>query len=238
MADYYTPSGKYLGTWGRGQGSATAVRGILESDYDTLAREAWKAAERSRTGDGIDRCDYHGTRSWERPRVVANSQDMFNASKQIAVQADQRVFLEGLFADARSTHGEEQGAYLVYSFKDGSLRLIRARNRELTAEDRKVRFKWDLGVDKSGRVVMPTDDTQVVIGTIHTHWDDQKREVPEVSPRWDVPSAKDKRFVVFALDRNHLHRADPDGSAHNRLPRNLDDVLSPAMRIYGNTFTP
>jgi hypothetical protein len=160
---------------------------------------------------------------------------MFEASKPIVVQANQDTLINRLFSDAKAAHGEEQGAYMVYSYKSGTLSLIRATNGAPQAQ-RKTRFLWSLGKDSFGRAVMPADGTQVVIGTIHTHWDDQGREAPELSRDVDLPSARTMKIVVYALDRRYLHRADPDGTAHNKMTRALSDVLSPALRVYGKSF--
>jgi hypothetical protein len=115
--------------------------------------------------------------------------------------------------------------------------LIRATNASPQAE-KKIRFLWNLGKDTSGRAVMTNDATQVVIGTIHTHWDDRAREAPELSRDVDLPSARTMKFVVYALDRNYLHRADPDGTPHNKMTRAISDILSPALRVYGKSFGP
>lgn len=229
--EYYSPSGKYLGTWG--SGSFSGFRALLDSEYDgVLTRQkqidAITASQPAEPGADT---------WWDKPIIGPIAQAMFEASKPIQVQVDQNIFLEGLFSDAKAAHGEEQGAYMVFSFKLLRLFFVRATNKA-PAANRKTEFVWDLGKDASGRIVMPTDGTQVVIGTVHTHWDDRGREHVGLSLDKDVPSARTNKFVVYAIDRNFLHRADTDGTRHDRLARVLTDILSPALRIYGKSFTP
>ena len=45
-------------------------------------------------------------------------------------------------------------------------------------------------------------------------------------------SAQDLQIVVYALDTEHLHRANPDGSRNDKLKRS-GDVLREALRIFG-----
>ena len=47
----------------------------------------------------------------------------------------------------------------------------------------------------------------------------------------DIDSAKNHRFVVYAVDSRHLHRANPDGTKKDRLPRS-GNVLREALRIF------
>ena len=47
----------------------------------------------------------------------------------------------------------------------------------------------------------------------------------------DTDSAKALRFVVYAVDSRHLHRANPDGTKKDRLPRS-GNVLREALRIF------
>ena len=48
----------------------------------------------------------------------------------------------------------------------------------------------------------------------------------------DTDSAKSLRFVVYAVDSRHLHRANPDGTKNDRLKRS-GNVLREALRIFG-----
>jgi hypothetical protein len=228
--EYYSASGKYLGAWG--SGAFADFRGLLESEYQDVLTFQRRVQER--VAETADPTEDPG---WSKPLIGPIAQAMFEASKAIVVQANQDTLINKLFNDARAAHGEEHGAYLVYSLKLGTLSLIRATNRAPQSQ-RRTRFHWDIGTDASGRAVMPTDATQVVIGTIHTHWDDQAREAPELSRDVDLPSARTMKFVVYALDRRYLHRADPDGTPHNKMTRDISDVLSPALRVYGKSFTP
>ena len=228
--EYYSDAAKYLGTWG--SGPFAGFRGLRESEYaDVLALQKKVQA---RMDESVDPNQDPG---WSKPLIGPVAQAMFEASKPIVVQATQDVIINKLFSDAKAAHGEEQGAYLVYSYRLGSLSLIRATNGAPAAE-KKTSFKWSIATDAFGRVVMPTDGSQIVIGTIHTHWDDQGREAPELSRDVDLPSARSKKFVVYAIDRSYLHRADPDGTPHNKLPRAISDILSPALRVYGKSFGP
>jgi hypothetical protein len=229
--EYYSEAGKYIGTWG--SGPFAGFRALREQEYQDVLAFQKKVQER------VDQAaDPNEDPGWSKPITGPIAQAMFEASRPIVVQGNQDSVINTLFRDAKAAHGEEQGAFLVYHFIPGTLSLIRATNGAPAAE-RKTRFLWSLGTDRAtGRVVMATNGTQVVIGTIHTHWDDRGREAPEASKDVDVPSARTMKFVVYALDRNHLHRVDPDGTAHNKLPRAISDVLSPALRIYGKTFGP
>jgi len=236
--EYYSPDGKYLGEWG--SGPFAGFRALLDSEYDTVLanqkridamRDDWDPGMGPENRDPFVQPDP----GWTKPLIGPIGWAMFDASKPIQVQVDQKVFLEGLFTDAKNAHGAEKGAYMVYSFKLLTLSLVRAVNKA-PAANQKTEFVWDLGKDNLGRRTLPTDSTKVVIGTIHTHWDDNGREKPELSRDKDVPSARDNKFVVYALDRKYLHRADPDGVPHDRLARNITDVLSSALRIYGKTF--
>lgn len=228
--EYYSAAGKYLGTWGRG--AFAGFRGLLESEYQGVI--AFQQRVQSRVAEVADPNEDPG---WSKPLIGPIAQAMFEASKQIVVQGNQDTLINKLFNDAKAGHGDEQGAYLVYSLKLGTLSLIRATNQAPPAQ-RRTRFHWNLGKDASGRAVMPNDATQVVIGTIHTHWDDQGREAPELSRDVDLPSARTAKIVVYAVDRKYLHRADPDGTPHNKMTRNITDILSPALRAYGKSFTP
>ena len=228
--EYYSASGKYLGAWG--SGAFAGFRGLLESEYQDVLTFQRRVQERA-----AEIADPNEDPGWSKPVIGPIAQAMFETSRAIVVQSNQDTLINKLFDDAKAAHGEEQGAYLVYSLKLGTLSLIRATNGAPQAE-RKTRFLWSLGKDASGRAVMPTDSSRVVIGTIHTHWDDQGREVPELSRDVDLPSARTMKFVVYALDRKYLHRADPDGTPHNKMTRSISDVLSPALRVYGKSFTP
>jgi hypothetical protein len=228
--EYYSDAGKYLGTWG--SGAFAGFRGLRESEYQDVLALQKKVQERIN-----ETADPNEDPGWSKPLIGPIAQAMFEASKPIVVQANQDTLINKLFTDAKNAHGEEQGAYMVYSLKLGTLSLVRATNGASQAE-RKTRFLWSIGKYSSGRIVMPTDGTQVVIGTIHTHWDDQGREKPELSRDVDLPSARTMKFVVYALDRHYLHRADPDGTPHNKMTRALSDILSPALRVYGKSFGP
>lgn len=226
--EYFSPSAKWLGSFGRGP--LSELRAILESDFnDVLARQ--KEVDKIIAAEPKDP---NADTWWDKPSISPTSQAMFEASKGIAVQLDQKTVLEALFQQAKNAHGAEKGVYLVFSFKLSRLFLAPATNRS-PADKQKREFTWDLGRDSTGRVVMPTDGTQIVVGTLHTHWDDAGHEHPGVSVDKDVPSAKTNQMVVYALDRNSLHRVNPDGAINNGLNRNLSDVLTPALLIYGKT---
>lgn len=226
--EYFNTSAKWLGSFGSGQ--FAGLRAILDSDFAAVL-------DRQKQVDQIvaaEPKDPNADTWWDKPLISPTSQALFEASKAIAVQPDQKTVLEALFQQAKNAHGAEKGVYMVFSFKQSRLFLAPATNKSPAAKQ-KTEFTWDLATDSTGRAVMPTDGTQIVIGTLHTHWDDAGREYAGVSNDKDVPSAKTNQFVVYALDRNYLHRANPDGSVHNRLGRNLADVLTPALLIYSKT---
>jgi hypothetical protein len=52
----------------------------------------------------------------------------------------------------------------------------------------------------------------------------------------DVDSARTERFVVYAIDSQYLHRANPDGSKNDKLPQS-GDVLREALRLFGREPT-
>jgi hypothetical protein len=111
--EYHSDAGKYLGTWG--SGAFAGFRGLRESEYqDVLAFQ-------KKVQDGIaESADPNDDPGWSKPIIGPIAQAMFEASKPIVVQANQDTLINKLFSDARAAHGEEQGAYLVYSYKLGT----------------------------------------------------------------------------------------------------------------------
>jgi hypothetical protein len=107
----------------------------------------------------------------------------------------------------------------------------------------------------TNRLVVPGGDAAArVIGTIHTHYlfdayIDLNRSSVGTTIRssrtslhsgvsdTDVRSARDDRLVVYAVDSRHLHRANPDGTKDDELPR-AGDVLREALRVFGGEPRP
>ena len=49
----------------------------------------------------------------------------------------------------------------------------------------------------------------------------------------DTASAQDDHIVVYAIDSKWLHRANPDGTKDDKLPRS-GNVLREALRVFGH----
>lgn len=175
---------------------------------------------------------------------------------QIQGQAQQWATIDRLFAaaqaDARDAArarrpAREFVAYFVLDVLRGTLAMVEAANVTMRDGHAEVPLAVVRGTD---RAVLPGGDAaQRVIGDIHTHFLlDPLIDVNSSSlgttirssqatlhsgvSEVDVGSARTTRIVVYAVDSQHLHRANPDGTKNDRLPR-AGDVLREALRIFG-----
>jgi hypothetical protein len=174
----------------------------------------------------------------------------------IASEATQWQFVERLFdkakQDARAARPADRQAleFVAYFALDtikATLGMFEATNVRMIGNHAEIPIGRVRGTD---RLVVPGGDAeQRVIGDIHTHYlldpfiDTNRTGVGTTisSHRQvlhagvsdvDVGSARTHRMVVYAVDSRHLHRADPDGSKHDKLPRS-GDILRQALRVFG-----
>jgi len=134
-----------------GIGTLRRVPRLLESEYDDVLAQQKKidalAAETLNDDsdpEGIPSQQTERDPGWSKPVIGPIGQAMFAASKPIQVQANQQALLDAMFNDAKRAHGAEQAAYLVYSFPQGTLSIVRGTNRA-PADRQRTEGKLDLG---------------------------------------------------------------------------------------------
>ena len=182
---------------------------------------------------------------------------LINAGHRLRIQSetDQWVAIKRLFAKAQADAREaaqrqraarEFAAYFVLDAINATLSMIEAANVTMQNGHAVIPLGNVRGTD---RFVVPGGDAAArVIGDIHTHYlldplidlnrssvgttirSSQTSLHSGVSPV-DVASARN-RLVVYAVDSNYLHRAIPDGTKNDKLPRS-GDVLREALRVFG-----
>jgi hypothetical protein len=183
---------------------------------------------------------------------------LINAGHRLRIQSetDQWAVINRLFAKAQADAREaaqrqraarEFVAYFVLDATNATLSMVDAANVTMQNGHAVIPLGNIRGTD---RFVVPGGDAAArVIGDIHTHYlldplIDLNRSSVGTTIRFsqtslhsgvsdvDVASARDHRLVVYAVDSNYLHRANPDGTKNDKLPRS-GDVLREALRIFG-----
>jgi hypothetical protein len=175
---------------------------------------------------------------------------------QIQSERQQWAMIDRLFAaaqaDARDAArarrpARELVAYFELDALRGTLSMVEATNVTM----RNGHAVVPLGIVRgTNRAVVPGGDAAArVIGDIHTHYlldpliDVNSSSVGATIRSTqtslhsgvsdvDVESARTHHIIVYAVDSRHLHRANPDGTKNDRLPRS-GNVLREALRIFG-----
>jgi subtilisin family serine protease len=186
---------------------------------------------------------------------------LIGAGHRLTIQSetDQWRLIKALFAkaeaDARNAAQERRAArefvaYMLLDIIKATLVLVEAAN--VTMENRHA--KIPLGVfherpDEPRRFVPGGDYGTRVIGNIHTHYlldpliDLNSTSITTTTRSIqtslhsgvsdvDVDSARGDHIVVYAVDSNYLHRANPNGTKNDKLARS-GDVLREALRVFG-----
>lgn len=145
---------------------------------------------------------------------------------------------------------QEFVAYFAIDVIDARLSIIEAagtvtRNFHVTFQVGSIR-----GTDKKTLPPsMGADYAKRVIGTIHTHYlfdplinttstasgittSSLQRVMRHGVSDTDAATAASERLVVYAVDSKYLHRALPDGTRQDKLPRR-GDVLRAALMAFG-----
>lgn len=179
----------------------------------------------------------------------------------IETEAEQWKKVEDLFARAKGSGedatrkgrpelAQEFVAYFVLDVIDARLSMVEATG----AVTRDFHATFPLGsirgtYKKTLPPSMGGDNAKRVIGTIHTHYlfdplvnvtstatgtrtlgvqRIMRHGVSDV----DVASAKVERVLVYAVDSKYLHRALPDGTKQDKLPRR-GNILRAALKTFG-----
>jgi hypothetical protein len=209
--DYYDTDAKLLVS--RGTGKPIARRIISRDEYESITK--------NNAPVDLDK--------W-----------LVSHSKEIIIDPDRGTFLDILVDHARGGD-TEMGAYITLQYSTGRLRYILAR----PVDSSDVDFTFSVARFRDV-ILVPSDHTRQVIGTVHTHYADvaamdaktpgvRHSIAPQVSDK-DRMSAKDNQFFVYAIDQQYVHKAFPDGTVQNKLPRDLD-ILIDAIDSYGRAFS-
>jgi hypothetical protein len=209
--DYYDTDAKLL--MSRGTGALIARRIISRDEFDSITK--------NNAPVDLDKL-------------------LVSHSKEITIDPNRGTFLDTL-VDHALGGDTEMGAYITLQYSTGILRYNLAR----PANSSNVHFTFSVTRFRDVALV-PSDYTRQVIGTVHTHYADvaamdaktpgvHHSIAPQVSDL-DRMSAKDNQFFVYAIDRQYVHKAFPDGTVQNKLPRDLD-ILIDAIDSYGRAFS-
>ena len=185
------------------------------------------------------------------------------AGRRLMIQSetDQWTLINRLFANAKTDAREaaehqraarEFAAYFVLDSINGTLSMIEATNVAMQNGHAIIPLGQIRGTN---RRFMPGGDAATpAIGDIHTHYlfdpqidlnrssvgmtirSTQKSLHSGVSDV-DVSSARDHIIVVYAVNSTSLHRANPDGTKNDQLPRR-GNVLREALRVFGHEPEP
>lgn len=159
-------------------------------------------------------------------------------------------------AGARGVSAREFVAFFLLDTIQARLSMVEATNVTMHGNHAVITFGVLSARDQQRmpapdrRLLPGGDEQQRVIGDVHTHvLVDPLIDVTStrqgttdratvrtvhsgVSDDVDVPSARDNRIVVYAVDSKWLHRANPDGSKNDELDPSRN-VLREALRIFG-----
>ncbi|MET0179046.1 MAG: hypothetical protein ABW194_01015 [Novosphingobium sp.] len=226
LSHYYDEKGKFLAS--RGEGTPVRRRVIFRDEFQKIVeRDAWLRKIKRDLGLAVfDNIKLFGD-SAEKPLSAA--------SQQLTVQQNGASVIAALVQAAQRT-GKEQGAYITFRGSTGDLGYLVAQPTSSSATD----FVFPIGTSDT-RVVVPSNPTLQVIGTVHTHYADvaaMNRVTPgvrhSIAPQvsdLDRNSAKTNGIVVYAVDAANVHKALPNGQPQNKLPRNLD-ILKDAFDTF------
>src|SRR5262245_31106878 len=176
---------------------------------------------------------------------------LIGAARAVTIQSEHDQWIEinriyGLAEQAAKNAGPRQPVqefvdFFVLDNVQATLTLVPAQG--VTMQGFHAHFK--LGRDR--RTGVPALQAgRLVVGDIHTHAlldpfinTTSTATGMTIAPTLhsgvsdvDTDSAKDHRFVVYAVDSRYLHRANPEGTKNDKLPRS-GNVLREALRIFG-----
>jgi subtilisin family serine protease len=181
---------------------------------------------------------------------------LIGASHRLTIQSetDQWKVINGLFAkakeDARQAARDQRAArefaaYMVLDTINATLAMAEA-SVTMGNGDANIPLGQVRGSDHK---VVPGHDAEArVIGDIHTHYlldplIDLNRSSVGTTIRYsttsihsgvsdvDVNAARKDQIVKYAVDSKYLHRAQPNGTKNDELPRS-GDVLREALRVF------
>jgi hypothetical protein len=188
-------------------------------------------------------------------------EELIGIAMPLTIQStnDQWAMIKSLFAkakdDARKSAkpgqtAREFVAYFVLDTINATLLMKEANN--VTMQNGHADIPLAKVTKFPERRVLPGSDAeQRVIGNIHTHYlldplidlnrghsgttirYAQYSPHSGVSDDFDVASARKDHIVVYAVDSEYLHRANPDGTKNDKLPCS-GDVLREALRVFGS----
>jgi len=194
---------------------------------------------------------FNRTKIEEQTRTPGRTIQIWNAAKQ-------RKALSRLFEKAKAT-GKEQGVYIVLRIYDRERRAALWFLTAQPASSSAVHFTANYGaVGPVGSKIIsvPNDRDKQVIGLVHTHYLAQPPVVAQtthVGTTWsqrqivkklvhavsadDIRSAVDNEFIVYALERNQIHKAVPNGKAINGMKWPSFNVLEDALDSFSGKST-
>lgn len=180
------------------------------------------------------------------------------AGRPLSIQREQdqwlliRRLLDDAVQDARNAASSQKPArefvaFFVLDTVRATLTMVRAAN--VTMRDNHAVIAVGR-VHGTHRVVLPGGDAaERVIGDVHTHVlldplidltttnvgtriRGTTRSLHNGVSDVDVQSARNDLLVVYAVDSKWLHRANPNGTKNDKLPKS-GNVLREALRIFG-----
>jgi hypothetical protein len=186
-------------------------------------------------------------------------EELIGIATRLTIQStdDQWTMIDRLFAkakdDARKSAkpGQTAREFVAYFVLDTiKATLVMVEATKVTMENGHAKFPLGQVHGTERRVLPGGDAEQRVIGNLHTHYlldplidlnrghlgttmrYTQRSLHSGVSDNFDVVSARQNHIVVYAVDSKYLHRANPDGTKNDKLPRS-GDVLREALRVFG-----
>jgi subtilisin family serine protease len=184
---------------------------------------------------------------------------LLDAGRRLTIQSerDQWTLINRIFdnakADARDAArsnraAREFAAYFALDHTKATLALVEATN--ITMKNGHAEIPVDrVRSGKHEWRSVPGNATIRVIGDIHTHYlldplialnrassgmtiRSSQTSLHSGVSEIDVNSARSDHIVVYAIDSKYLHRANPNGTKNDELPRS-GDVLREALRVFG-----
>lgn len=184
---------------------------------------------------------------------------LLDAGRRLTIQSerDQWTLINRLFdnakADARdaarsSRVAREFAAYFALDHTKATLALVEATSITMKNGHAEIPIDHVRSGKHEWRSV-PGNATVRVIGDIHTHYlldplialnrtsigmtiRASQTSLHSGVSEIDVSSARSAHIVVYAIDSKYLHRANPNGTKNDELPRS-GDVLREALRVFG-----
>ncbi len=163
---------------------------------------------------------------------------LFGGGNTLKIQANGAAVIAGLVQAAQRAH-KEQGAYIALQFSTAKLLFVQAT--PVASSD--IDITLPVVPLKDLRFV-PGDMTMQIVGTVHTHYANvtaMDKAVPGGRMHYSIrpgvsdkdrKSAKNEKFVVYAVDAKNVHKALPNGQARNNLARSLDIIID-ALESFG-----